>query len=152
MCAGNSKAQALLHGHSYTAHPIGCAAAIHALKVFTSNPNLCSPEKNSNCKCESPCGRLLPLWDDRQVQEISHLQNVKGVFALGTILSIQMKSSDSSGYESNAAAQIVEALSSQGIYARPLGDVVYLMVTPLTSKATCDNLMMKLKNALSLSP
>jgi dethiobiotin synthetase/adenosylmethionine--8-amino-7-oxononanoate aminotransferase len=31
---GNSKIQALLHGHSYTAHPVGCMVALESLKQY----------------------------------------------------------------------------------------------------------------------
>jgi dethiobiotin synthetase/adenosylmethionine--8-amino-7-oxononanoate aminotransferase len=40
---GAVKTDALLHGHSYSAHPIGCAAACAALDMFAdvaSNPNM----------------------------------------------------------------------------------------------------------------
>ncbi len=43
---GPGKLDALLHGHSYTAHPIGCAAAVAALDAYSDpagNPNLCCP-------------------------------------------------------------------------------------------------------------
>lgn len=35
---GDSKALALLHGHSYTAHPVGCAAANYALGHLRDSP------------------------------------------------------------------------------------------------------------------
>ena len=41
--------QALLHGHSYTAHPLGCSAALEALDIFQDpalNPNLCLPPQH----------------------------------------------------------------------------------------------------------
>jgi len=40
---GNTKARGLLHGHSYTAYPAGCAVAAEALRLYKdpeSNPNL----------------------------------------------------------------------------------------------------------------
>lgn len=43
---GPTKLDALLHGHSYTAHPIGCSAASAALDLYSdpaTNPRLCSP-------------------------------------------------------------------------------------------------------------
>lgn len=33
---GSSKLDALLHGHSYTAHPVGCATALKALDLYTN--------------------------------------------------------------------------------------------------------------------
>ena len=40
---GDTKSYALLHGHSYTAHPIGCSVAIASLDAYLDpslNPNL----------------------------------------------------------------------------------------------------------------
>jgi hypothetical protein len=36
-CWGDEKGQALLHGHFYTAHPIGCGSALHALESYNAN-------------------------------------------------------------------------------------------------------------------
>jgi dethiobiotin synthetase/adenosylmethionine--8-amino-7-oxononanoate aminotransferase len=43
---GASKTDALLHGHSYCGYPIGCAAAVAALRLYedAANPALCTPE------------------------------------------------------------------------------------------------------------
>ena len=43
----SSKVDALLHGHSYSGYPIGCAAAVEALRILGSpqNPSLCSPDR-----------------------------------------------------------------------------------------------------------
>jgi dethiobiotin synthetase/adenosylmethionine--8-amino-7-oxononanoate aminotransferase len=48
--AGESKIQALLHGHSYTAHPLGCSTALEALRLYeipSLNPNFCAPPSPS---------------------------------------------------------------------------------------------------------
>lgn len=43
-----SKVDALLHGHSYSGYPIGCAAAVEALRLMSGpqNPALCIPERS----------------------------------------------------------------------------------------------------------
>lgn len=49
--AGAGKLDALLHGHSYTAHPVGCAVAAAALDAYAdpgANPNLCCPAVRSD--------------------------------------------------------------------------------------------------------
>jgi len=53
-----------------------------------------------------------------------------------------------SGYGSGGAAHVVAALRAAGVQARPLGSVVYLMVTPTTPPAVCDGLMGRLEAAL----
>ncbi|KAL4451869.1 hypothetical protein ABPG75_007531 [Micractinium tetrahymenae] len=173
---GDSKMHALLHGHSYTAHPIGCAAGTAALQLYRDpalNPNLCTPEEPGRCRqqaaaqqhggglgssgsgssdgacaCAGPCGSLLPLWDSKAVAALSSHPAVRGVVPLGTVLAVQLRADDSSGYASNAAAAVVRRLRGMGVYGRPLGDVVYLMVSPMTERAQCDALLAKLAAAL----
>ena len=150
---GGSKAEALLHGHSYTAHAVGCSAGLYSLKTLgnpESNRNICTPMSES-CTCSrephESCDQLLPLWDNDAIDRISHFPSVQGIFALGTVVSVQLKSLDS-GYESNIAASVTEDLLQGGIYARPLGNVVYIMVTPFTNKSTCNKLLNELETVL----
>lgn len=175
---GDTKAQALLHGHSYSAHPIGCAAGVAALQLYSDpqlNPNWCTPKVPGRCRrqqqaggdgsdsspspssgggdegtcCSKPCGHLLPLWDDSAVSALSRHPRVRSVVPLGTVLAVRLRSPDgAAGYASNAAAAVVARLRAAGVYGRPLGDVVYLMVTPMTSPAQCDALLGKLAAAL----
>lgn len=82
---------ALLHGHSYTAHPVGCGTALEALRLYEDaalNPNLCTPDPGAageRCTrgCEAPCGRLLSVWDEDAARELSSHPNVQGVVVLG---------------------------------------------------------------------
>ena len=53
----DSKLQALLHGHSYSAHATGCAAAVAAMRIYTDpgqNPNLCHPDHQHRCFASGP--------------------------------------------------------------------------------------------------
>lgn len=96
---------ALLHGHSYTAHPVGCSAGLEALSLYTNpsfNPNLCLPaspaaastagggqqqqqEGRGGCRkgCTEPCGQLLPVWDEARAQQLSKHPRIQGVVVLG---------------------------------------------------------------------
>jgi dethiobiotin synthetase/adenosylmethionine--8-amino-7-oxononanoate aminotransferase len=162
---GDSKMSALLHGHSYTAHAVGCAAGVAALRLYRDpgvNPNWCTPEAPDRCQqqqqgggggggcgCSAPCGRLLPLWDEAAVAALSQHPLVQGVVPLGTVLAVQLRSEDGAGgYASNAAAAVVRRLRQVGVFGRPLGDVVYLMVTPMTEHQQCADLLGKLAAAL----
>lgn len=77
----SSKLKALLHGHSYTAHAIGCSAAVTALDLYLN------PETNPNLQLTSeitgqPC--LRPLWNEELVDQLSRHDRVQKVVALGT--------------------------------------------------------------------
>lgn len=158
---GPSKVQALLHGHSYTAYPLGCTAAATSLDILQSaklNPNLCTPEVPGRCQsagqpCEKPCGRLLPLWDEPRVQAVSKLPQVKRALVLGTVLAVEidparMPGAGTAGYTSGAAAGLAAQLRQDGVYVRPLGSLLYLMCTPTSSRARCDQLLGRLEALL----
>ena len=53
------------------------------------------------------------------------------------------------GYTGTGSKAIVMKLRKMGVYARPLGNVVYLMVTPTTGKEQCMHLMHTLFSALA---
>ncbi|GLI70360.1 hypothetical protein VaNZ11_015135, partial [Volvox africanus] len=150
--AGPSKLFALLHGHSYTAYPIGCAAAVASLELLSNsetNPNLCAPCRcPKKSTCTTPCGRLLPLWDEQgAVSDLSYHPLVSRVAAVGTVLAVELATTATvtasstppggGGYCSVSAVQVVRRLRDvYGIYARPLGPVVYLMVPPTAQRET----------------
>lgn len=138
---GPSKVHALLHGHSYTAHPIGCHTAAVVLRMYRDpevNPNYCTPGPAGTCprqpQCSASCGNMVEYWDEAPVRDISKLDNVARVVALGTVLAVELQPAQGvqGGYTSNVTRGVVQRLAEEGIYTRPLGSVVYLMCTPLT--------------------
>ncbi|KAK6159136.1 hypothetical protein DH2020_006450 [Rehmannia glutinosa] len=133
---GDSKLKALLHGHSYSAHAMGCAAAAKSVKWFKD----C--KTNINLMSES---RLLQeLWDAELVAQISILPAVHRVVALGTLCAIELLAEGSNaGYASTYASALLKKLREDGIYMRPLGNVIYLMCGPCTSPDTCRSLLEK---------
>lgn len=114
------KLHALLHGHSYTANPVACHVATVALDAYPHSANY-----------DAALGRIRNLWPDHAVRALSALPSVERVWALGTVLAVDLRTG-ATGYASMGAASVVAALRDQGVYARPLGSTIYLMATPLT--------------------
>ncbi|KAL8158793.1 hypothetical protein V2J09_000330 [Rumex salicifolius] len=138
---GDSKLKALLHGHSYTAHAMGCAAARRSIKWFKN------PETNVNLT--SGGKSLKELWDAQLVEKISSHPTVKRVVVLGTLFALELKAEGSNaGYASVYASSLVQSLREDGIYMRPLGNVIYMMCGPCTSTHLCSQLLEKLKRRL----
>ncbi|KAG4959075.1 hypothetical protein JHK87_035708 [Glycine soja] len=138
---GDSKLKALLHGHSYSAHAMGCAAAVKSIQWFKdpcSNPNITSE------------GRLLrELWDDKMVHRISSHPAIQRVVALGTLCALELKAEgNNAGYGSLYARPLLEKLREDGVYMRPLGNVIYLLCGPCTSPEVCNQLLVKLLRRL----
>lgn len=132
---GEEKKEALLHGHSYTAHPIGCSVAIASLdeikKLTTSDDWKAS---KSAWKSERE-NAVWSLWTPETVKTLASLDNVDGVLALGTILIVHLKSSGK-GYESGGGQRFLATLANEGIHSRPLGDTIYFMSSLNTSRET----------------
>ena len=91
----DSKLKALLHGHSYTAHAIGCSAANTALDLYTDpacNPNFpkaevqgSNPASSIETKSANEVPSLMELWDEQIVAELSRHDKVQKVVALGML-------------------------------------------------------------------
>lgn len=143
--AGDSKLDALLHGHSYSAHAVGCTAAAKSIRWYRNQ------ETNLNI-IFGESGKILlkELWDAELVQEISSHPSVQRVVVLGTLFALELQAEGSnSGYASQYAKSLLEVLREDGIYMRPLGNVIYLMCGPFTSTHTCRQLLIKLYTRLA---
>ena len=139
---GDTKAEALLHGHSYTAHPVGCVSSIHALDTYHE---LFKDQLDANKDS------MIQHFDVEDVKRLSQLPLVQEAMALGTVLAVTMEpeGSEGSGYAAaSRSIPIVKKLFEEGVYARPLGNVVYIMVSPLTSKEVCSKLCKTLASAI----
>ncbi|KLO08803.1 onanonoxo-7-onima-8-eninoihtemlysoneda [Schizopora paradoxa] len=136
-----SKADALLHGHSYTAHPVGCEVANTTLSMLREQASStewsemkgawCSP-KTSNPRRQDTT--MWSFWDPSFVNSLSHLQSIDNVMTLGTVLAIKFKGS-AEGYQSHLAQSRLSSLSNNpddelsdfAVHYRTLGDVAYFM-------------------------
>lgn len=114
----NSKADALLHGHSFTGNPLGCASAIASLELFLQ------PETKKNI--EEICAAT-----KSGIKKFHRLPKVKNARFIGTISIIELESEH--GYLSRKTEGIYQFCLKKGLYIRPLGDILYLM-PPLCSQ------------------
>lgn len=125
----DGKGDALLHGHSFTAHPIGCAAALTALDMYAV-----FGADVSDAPVAGP--RTRTYWDAECVKALSALPHVTRAFAIGTVVAVELATANA-GYASSEAQELIHTLRRNGVYARALGNVVYMMCSPLTSTADC---------------
>jgi len=138
----DSKLTALLHGHSYTAHPMGCAAALKAIQWYR--------DPSTNLNLDANHMKLQELWDNAIVKQLSSLPNVKRVVSIGTLCAIELKAEGlDAGYASLYASSLVQQLRREDdIYVRPLGNVIYLMCGPCTPRDSCSRQLLKVHRRL----
>lgn len=110
---GPAFAQALAHGHSYTANPLGCAAALASLQVFEAEETLARIAGIAAAHTAA-----LPL-----------LQAIPGTRRhrqCGTILAFDLIGGEE-GYGAAIGQRLQAAFRVRGLLIRPLGTVVYLL-------------------------
>lgn len=171
-----SKSDALLHGHSYTAHAVGCVVADKSLKII--NRMAVAKSKSEGHKAE--LGKEEVSWDiyrslwqppppnspnplnlfsffsPTALTALSHSPLVSSVIALGTVLAITLRDplKSSSGYSSNAAVTLQKTLLTSldadgvGVHCRVLGNVLYVMTSLSTGRKTVEGLEGRLVQAL----
>jgi dethiobiotin synthetase/adenosylmethionine--8-amino-7-oxononanoate aminotransferase len=130
------KSDALLHGHSYTAHAIGCSVANESLSTMASISQSDDWEGfRKDWKLPAGHTNSTPwsMWSKSFVETVSRKPNVESVFAIGSVFAMSLKDPAGSGYASTAATGLRDRLFSGSqpgepvIHSRVLGNVLYLM-------------------------
>lgn len=158
----SSKTDALLHGHSYTAHPIGCMVANKALDEYRRMDSDSTwehhkkPWSSSTTGLTSSSSSTSPVYSffpPDLVTTLSHHPRLSGCFALGTVLVLKM-AGEGGGYNSSATAslqaRLLTLLDSDGcgIHSRVLGDVIYFMTSLTTTTEQVERLSKTILQAL----
>jgi adenosylmethionine---8-amino-7-oxononanoate aminotransferase len=122
---GDTFAKALAHGHSYTANPLGCAAAIASLKLLQS------PQTQQQLAALTRVQRK----GVQQLQEAAP-HRVHRVRSMGTIAAFEWRDPESGNGDSNGVTlqRLKQEALEAGFLIRPLGQTVYLIppyCTPL---------------------
>ncbi len=107
-----SPSKTFWHGHSFTANPLGCAAANASLDLLEKNPL-----KYSNFESKH---YLL-------IKKIKSLSSVKKIRICGTIVAFELDVNQSSGYLNSIGKIIKKNAMDKGLFIRPLGNVIYLL-------------------------
>jgi adenosylmethionine-8-amino-7-oxononanoate aminotransferase len=109
-----SYAKALLHGHSYTANPLACAAALASLEL------LLAPQ----CAIQRELIAKAHLNFCKTVRSHPTLVRCE---SLGTILVLEYRSSDASHYFNPLKDRLYDYFIKNKIILRPLGNTVYVI-------------------------
>ncbi|KAK2030284.1 dethiobiotin synthase [Colletotrichum zoysiae] len=169
---GDEKSDALLHGHSYTAHPVGCQVALKSLQELQrmeedgewdwAKAGGWAPAAASDTRASQSGGgstsAAWSVWSHSFVDWASRRTGrVDGVWALGSVLAIHMEDGGGAGYSSTAAADVQSALlrgedgpggARWNVHSRVLGNVLYVMTSQKTGQEDVQRLEALLRKAL----
>ncbi|KAK1971950.1 dethiobiotin synthase [Colletotrichum sublineola] len=173
----DEKSDALLHGHSYTAHPVGCQVALKSLQELQRMDEaggewdwaktggwavpVASDTRASQSGSSSSSGSTSPVWSVWSHSFVDWVSRqtgrVDGVWALGSVLAIHMRDSEGAGYSSTAAADVQSGLlrgedgpggARWNVHSRVLGNVLYVMTSQTTRQEDVQRLETLLRRVL----
>jgi len=119
------------HGHSYTANPLACAAACANLEWFVKGEVMTSINRIAEVMSE-----VVPSFRTHE--------SVIDARVCGTILAVELKSSEVTGYLNVVGESVAGFFQERGIILRPLGNVIYL----LPPYCTTDEQLVVMTNAM----
>ncbi|KAH8695203.1 onanonoxo-7-onima-8-eninoihtemlysoneda [Talaromyces proteolyticus] len=145
--ASSEKSDALLHGHSYTAHAVGCQVAVNSVQEMMNMEqrgdwDAFKTSWSERVLSANPHGAVWSQWSAGLVQDLSHAESVERVFAVGSVFSVTLRDqAGQGGYTSTAAKGLQQRLTLGeptdpapfNVHSRVLGNVLYLMAS-MTSK------------------
>ena len=106
--------KALFHGHTFTANPTGCAAALASLELLNTS------EMQAN----------ITRVNHRHLGFKSVIEKhprVKTVRVLGVILALEITREGSEDYYGDFRNKLYDFFISKGIIMRPVGNIVYIL-------------------------
>ncbi len=127
--------QTFWHGHSFTANPLGCAAANASLDLLEKEPN-------AYLKFE--------LRHKPHLKKLAKHPKVTKARLTGTIAAFNIKTDSGEGYLNVAGKSIKEFALKHNVFIRPLGNVIYLLPPLCISDKELEHCYSVLEAALEL--
>ena len=121
---GNDFTTALAHGHSYTANPVSCAAALASLDLHEQTDSLVQV-KRINARME------------HHLESLASNPKIEKARLLGGIAAFDLAGTETS-YSASAGRELSAYAQEHGILLRPLGNVLYLMPPYCTTNEELD--------------
>ncbi|MCT4622656.1 MAG: adenosylmethionine--8-amino-7-oxononanoate transaminase, partial [Schleiferiaceae bacterium] len=131
----DDKMKTLMHGHSFTANPVGCAAALASLDLTESE------ETHQQWVMISEKHKAF-------IEEMKVHPRIEKARTLGTIMAIEIKTEEQTGYLNNLRDKLYDYFLERDILLRPLGNIVYILPPYCISEEDLDRTYEVIKSAL----
>ncbi len=128
-------AKGLFHGHTYTANPLACTAALSALELLQTD---WVQENISN----------IVRWHQQFNEEIENHPKVAGTRQLGVIYALDLNvKMERYG---NLRDRLFKHFMDSGVFLRPLGNTIYILAPFITSKEQMERVYDAIRSAIEL--
>jgi adenosylmethionine-8-amino-7-oxononanoate aminotransferase len=130
------KTKALFHGHSYTANPLACAAALASMDLLLSDDCMAAIQRITGAHAAF----AESIKDHAALSDIRHQ---------GTILAVDIKVPDGGNYLSEIRDRLYAYFIERGILIRPLGNTIYLIPPYCTGSGDLQYVYQSIENLLN---
>jgi adenosylmethionine-8-amino-7-oxononanoate aminotransferase len=136
---GPDSGKTFYHGHTYTANPVGCAAALASLDLFEEE------------ELVDRVARLAPRLAEG-VRELAGLPLVGDVRGIGTVAALELVRDKETKEPLPGTAPLFRELRHEGLrrglFLRPLGNVVYLFLPQAVTSEALDDILDRFSGTL----
>jgi adenosylmethionine-8-amino-7-oxononanoate aminotransferase len=129
--------KALFHGHTFTANPTGCAAALASLVLLQTE----SMQANIN--------RINESHRNFEKQIKTH-PKVTATRVLGVIFALEIKTESAASYYGNLRNKLYNFFIENGVILRPVGNIVYILPPYIITKSQLDKVYEVVEKALEI--
>ncbi|ESU29016.1 bioA protein [Flavobacterium limnosediminis JC2902] len=128
--------KALFHGHTFTANPTGCAAALASMQLLESD------EMQENIQ------RVNARHFAFQ-QRIQNHHRVANTRVLGVIFALEIKTDGTESYYGDFRNKLYNFFIGKGVILRPVGNIVYILPPYIISDAQLEKIYQTIEEALT---
>jgi len=131
----DDRLKTLFHGHSFTANPVACAAALASLDLFLE------PETSENIK------RIESMHKQFAIKIKDH-PKIKTIRQTGTILAMEWQTGNDTSYFNSLRDTLYSYFLEACIILRPLGNTIYILPPYCITDAQLTYVYSKIEQAL----
>ncbi|MES2412023.1 MAG: adenosylmethionine--8-amino-7-oxononanoate transaminase [Bacteroidota bacterium] len=129
--------KALFHGHTFTANPTGCAAAMASINLLQSNEMQHNIVRINNQHLAFE-------------QKIKSHPKVKTTRVLGVIFALEIKTADEESYYGTMRNKLYKFFIQNGIILRPVGNIVYILPPYIITDSQLEKVYDTVEKALEI--
>lgn len=129
--------KALFHGHTFTANPTGCAAALASISLLQTSEF----QENINQINQSHLAFEA---------KIKSRPKVKTTRVLGVIFALEIKTDSQESYYGTMRNKLYNFFIENGIILRPVGNIVYILPPYVISKNQLEKVYQTIEKALEI--
>jgi adenosylmethionine-8-amino-7-oxononanoate aminotransferase len=129
--------KALLHGHTFTANPTGCAAALASITLMET------------AETQQNIARINQSHLDFEKKIKAH-PKVKTTRVLGVIFALEIKTESQESYYGNLRNKLYNFFIENGVILRPVGSTIYILPPYIITDSQLEKVYVTVEKALEI--